>query len=296
MVCYSPVHGFRRNGGGFTTSITQSATRTPLTVACGQCIGCRLARSLEWAIRCQHEKSLYDHNHFITLTYSDANLPASKSVDVGTFQSFMKKFRNEYGSGIRYFHCGEYGDKLARPHYHALLFNVKISDLIPWKKSARHLLYVSPKLTELWGLGYCYLGAVTFQSSAYVARYITKKVNGPISEEHYTRIHPETGEVYQVMPPYVTMSRRKGLGEKWLEKNWKEVYPADFIVMENKKISPPRYYDKWLEANYPEIWRKVRSARMRNAEKHSENNTPERLLVRETVQQRRMSLLLRDLE
>ena len=34
----------------------------------------------------------------------------------------MKRLRFKFGSGIRYFQCGEYGEHYARPHHHAIIF------------------------------------------------------------------------------------------------------------------------------------------------------------------------------
>ena len=56
-------------------------------LSCGQCIGCRLESSRQWAIRCVLESKLYDSelNWFMTLTYDDAHLPfsfLSSDVDV----------------------------------------------------------------------------------------------------------------------------------------------------------------------------------------------------------------------
>ena len=41
---------------------------------CGRCMGCRLERSRQWALRCFHESKLYEDNCFVTLTFSDENL------------------------------------------------------------------------------------------------------------------------------------------------------------------------------------------------------------------------------
>ena len=40
-------------------------------IPCGQCIGCRLDRSLDSAVRAHHESLLYDRNYFLTLTYTN---------------------------------------------------------------------------------------------------------------------------------------------------------------------------------------------------------------------------------
>jgi hypothetical protein len=40
----------------------------------------------------------------------------------------------EWGGKIRFFHCGEYGDKTRRPHYHALIFGYGFPDKKIFKK------------------------------------------------------------------------------------------------------------------------------------------------------------------
>ena len=71
MPCYHPLQGWRKQGGGITFNLRDGFVDRPVTVSCGQCIGCRLERSRQWAIRCMHEASLHESNCFVTLTYSD---------------------------------------------------------------------------------------------------------------------------------------------------------------------------------------------------------------------------------
>lgn len=267
-----------------------------MMLPCGQCIGCRLERSRQWAIRCHHEASLYRRNCFITLTFNNENLPRNLSVDVRDYQLFMKRLRKEYGAGIRFFHCGEYGEKFGRPHYHACLFNFDFPDKKHWKTTKDTPLYTSSKLQELWPFGYCSIGAVTFNSAAYVARYITKKITGQKAEEHYTWIDPETGEIHQRKPEYITMSRKPGIGREWLRKFQTDVYPDDFLIINGSKIKPPKYYDSQYEIEYPDDYKQVRLQRSKSAKHKADDNTPDRLKVREKVQQSKMRALSRSLE
>ncbi len=247
-------------------------------------------------MRCVHEASLHQDNCFITLTYNDEHLPNDQSVDVRHFQLFMKKLRKKYGPGIRFFHCGEYGDKYGRPHYHACLFNHDFQDKTLWKTRNGEKLYISPSLSELWGQGFSTTGTLTFSSAAYVARYVTKKINaaGP-----YTRIiiNPKTGEVHDVAPEYGTMSRGGrtslgGIGRDWIEQYQSETYPSDFIILKGVKMRPPRAYDKLLDEAY---LKSLKFRRKAKAAEHSEDNTPERRKVRERVQEARFAQLPRNL-
>ena len=129
MPCYTPLKGWRsqeRTESGkraITFRLREGYADMPVDVPCGQCIGCRLERSRQWAVRCMHEASLYENNCFITLTYNEDHIPSDGSLKKDHFQKFMKRLRKKFGAGIRFFHCGEYGAELSRPHYHAILFN-----------------------------------------------------------------------------------------------------------------------------------------------------------------------------
>lgn len=239
---------------------------------------------------------MWDRNAFITLTYNDANLPPSGSLHLPDFQNFMKRLRKKYGAGIRFYHCGEYGENTFRPHYHACLFNFDFPDKILFKTSNDNRLYTSEILSELWPLGHHLIGDVTFESAAYCARYIMKKVNGEPAKDHYVNIDPETGEVFELKPEYTTMSRRPGIGSTWLQKYESDVFPDDFVVLNGKKMRSPTYYSRQYEISSPDEFRKNRGARVRNAKKHADDNTPARLKVRETVQKARLKMLPRKLE
>lgn len=264
-----------------------------LTLPCGQCIGCRLERSRQWAMRCVHEASLYERNCFLTLTYDDQHIPPGGSLNKKDFQDFMKRLRKAVGSGVRYFHCGEYGEKLGRPHYHACLFNYDFPDKKLWKKSEGGDLYVSDMLTELWGSGYCILGAVTFDSAAYVARYITKKITGASAESHYQGKLPE----------YTTMSRggRKrgqgGIGLGWYQKFKTDCYPSDSVIMRGKEMRPPKYYDNKYELDFPKEFFKVKVQRSSSVrEPWDDENSPARQMVKEQVQTLNLKQLNRSYE
>ncbi len=296
----------------------------PLEVGCGQCAGCRLDRSRQWAIRCLHESQMFEDNSFITLTFSDPELNKREvpdSLDLTEFQRFMKRLREDtvpknpncrktnkeafdqwqYDNGIRFFHCGEYGEKYGRPHYHAILFNIEFKDKYLWQTRNGMRYYRSPTLEKHWPHGMAIIGDVTFESAAYVARYIMKKVNGDNADEHYKKliIDEQTGELkdsYQIKPEYTTMSRRPGIGSKWFEKYKTDVYPSDFITVNGKKINPPKYYDKLLQQEDPYLLQDLKNERVERAREHYDNNTPERLEVRAALLGRRLERLLRHVD
>ena len=73
--CYYPLTAWRsRHRGpsgklGVTFRLGDGYADMPLKLPCGQCVGCRLERSRQWAVRCVHEAQMHDRNCFITLRF-----------------------------------------------------------------------------------------------------------------------------------------------------------------------------------------------------------------------------------
>lgn len=238
-------------------------------------------------------------NVFVTLTYRPADLPKDGSLDYRHFQLFMKRLRKRFGSGVRFYMCGEYGDSNGRPHYHAILFNIDFLDRVPWRKTPTgYVQYRSKTLEDIWGLGHCEFGSVTLKSAAYVARYIMKKVTGDQATFHYCDIDPLTGEVLsEVQPEFNQMSRKPGIGRGWLDKYYDDVYPAGCVVLEGgRKVRPPRYYDQQFKAVDPKEFDHLVLERRLESRKRSADNTPARLAVKEHVAQANLEHLIRPLE
>lgn len=234
-----------------------------------------------------HESQLHRESCFITLTYNNENLPADGNLNKRDFQLFIKKLRFSLkNKRIRYYHCGEYGESLGRPHYHACLFGYNPKDLQLIKETGGIRLYISPSLEKLWGLGYVTVGQVTFESAAYVARYITKKITGTQAENHYQGRTPE----------YTTMSRRPGIGKPWLEQYQNDIYPKDFVTIREKKVKPPKYYDKLYEHRDPQGYLSIKIRRKLTGISQAIDNTPERLQVKEAITQINLNKLNRSYE
>lgn len=238
-------------------------------------------------MRCMHEGQMHEHNCFLTLTYDQAHLPRDGSLDIGAWQNFAKRWRNKRGT-FRYFHCGEYGEQNGRPHYHAAIFgeDFKADRVLDKTTPAGFPLYTSQELTDLWTHGRAWIGELTFESAAYVARYIMKKVTGPNSSAHYEREGLQhEGEITELLPEYTTMSRRPGIGTTWFEKFHTDVYPSDEVIINGKSAVPPSFYDKKLERTEPETHHLVVTRRKAKArkERRQKDQTEERLDVREQV-------------
>ncbi|QXP08348.1 MAG: replication initiator protein [Arizlama microvirus] len=263
-----------------------------LLLPCGQCLGCRLERSRQWAVRCLHEASQHENNCYITLTYDPSHLPEDNGLHKDHFQHFMMRLRKEYGPGIRYFHCGEYGDLKLRPHYHSCLFNFDFPDKILHSNRGSYNMYTSESLNSIWGKGFCTLSDMCFNSAAYVARYCVKKLNGPHSKQHYLYYNPSTKKYYNRQPEYATMSRRPGLGQKWFDKFHSDVYPSDFIIINGHKGKPPRYYDKLYQSFDGPLWDEIIEDR-RSLMKPQDSL--EKLAVKEKCKQAQLNLKKRTL-
>lgn len=293
MGCTRPLKGYRASGGGVVFSTKDGGfTDRHVELPCGQCIGCRLERSRQWAVRCMHEAQTHEANAFVTLTYDPEHLPSNGSLVVEDWQKFAKRLRKQVGP-FRFLHCGEYGERLGRPHYHACLFGLDFAeDRQEYKKS----LFISDSLNRIWGKGDTVIGNLTFESAAYVARYVVKKITGKTAEQHYQRLDQVTGELYQLKPEYSTMSRRPGIGYEWYQKFKQEVYPMDEVVARGRLCKPPRYYDKILEQEDPQTYERVRRERKAKALAHQSDNTWQRLRVKEEVTEARLALGTRSLD
>ena len=94
-----------------------------MMVACGRCAPCRAGKVREWAHRIELEASLHEVNCFLTLTYDDEHLPEGNTLEPSHLTLFIKRLRERFRpNAIRYFACGEYGDRSERPHYHLVVF------------------------------------------------------------------------------------------------------------------------------------------------------------------------------
>lgn len=236
-----------------------------------------------------HEASLYENNCFITLTYSDEYLPqgyhlrsdpgnptqwvfkyAPGSIDIRHPTEFMYKLRKKFGKNIRSFGCAEYGEKLKRPHYHICIFNHNFLDRKPYKeyklKDETIKLDVSEELQRLWGKGHTTVGDLTFESAAYTARYVTKKITGERAKAHYEEIDFRTGEISQRLPERpVCVSRRPGIGSAWYERNSGFIQFHDFVVLRGKRVRPAKYYDRIYDRQFPSAFKDIKERRREDA-------------------------------
>lgn len=307
MPCYYPLTGYRSrvvNESGKRSIVfnpSDGFIDLKVVVPCGQCIGCRLEYSRQWAVRCVHEAQMHDASAFITLTYNDESLPHDRSVSVRELQLFFKRFRKAIAPlRIRFFACGEYGEKRQRPHYHACIFGYDFPDKIPCGVNKQgDTLYRSSLLESVWTNGFSTIGNVSFETCAYVARYMMKKVKGKDTPDFYEIVNEETGEISFQAKEFCTMSRGGeigGIGASWFEMYGKSDANKDFITIRGKKMKLPKFYDMLMEERDPERFMIIKAERNLEAERAKEDNTYERLIVKEKVKKAKINLLTRDLE
>lgn len=277
MSCYHPLKGWysaSKNSSGKRSIVFNPLNAlcplpsASVNIPCGQCIGCRLDRARSWAIRCMHEARMHDSNCFITLTYNDENLPSKGSLNKVHFQKFLKRlrqsiFRENGDTGLKFYMCGEYGEKLSRPHYHALIFGFDFPDKRIWCVRNGNKFYRSELLESLWKFGYSLIGDATFDTAAYVARYVTKKITGDKADLHYQ------GKLSE----YNIMSRGgkkgKGLGYSFFEKYAGDIYPHDYVPMVGKFVlRPPKYYDDKYDLTNHDLMVSIKEKRREHAMKN----------------------------
>ena len=284
---------------------------------CRQCIGCRLDYSKQWRTRLMLERKSYQFNYFITLTYDDLHVPVNQIINTDTgeyserltlrkkdFQDFMKRLRIRFqrehlSSRIRFFACGEYGAHTLRPHYHAILFNCPIPDLKFLKSDNGNAYYTSDLISEIWlNQGNIIIGDVTWQSAAYVARYIISKQLGKGKE-----LYNQSG----MAEPFLLMSRNPGIGYEYFEKNKYKIYEHDYVNMlvRNRKVinlKPPKYFDEYFEKYDPFKMEEIKADRLRNAQvsrklvqRHTSLSRDEYNELKEFIQKEKADMLKRTL-
>ena len=193
-----------------------------LLVPCGKCLACRIARRQEWSMRVIHELAGYKDAVFLTLTYSDDHLPDNGSLVVADLQKFFKRLRKQYakrknGIKLRYYACGEYGDRYGRPHYHAIVCGLSL------RQEDKDLVKVS------WPFGLCHFGTATPDSISYVCQYIDKKFTGDLAKIEYE----DKGRA-----PVFRVSSL-GIGRKFLEDNHDQLVHMGYCTVGGRVHSFP---------------------------------------------------------
>lgn len=302
MPCYHPIPLYRSTEGinpktGKAPLVSYSGGKGALVrVSCGRCIGCRLENSRQWACRimAEFQTTIADGKSciFLTLTYRNEELVYGGQLHgilvPRHLELFWKRLRKYFsGESIRYYACGEYGDKSNRPHYHACVFGIDFSDKRFFTSQNGNNLYTSVTLDRLWTHGHCIIGNVDFESAAYVARYCLKKRMGNTKD---------TYECDGITPEFARMSRRPPIGREWFKRFNGDVFPHDVFLARNFPSKPPRFFMRELEKHDINLYHKVIEERAKAAELNYEEGTGKRLKVRERVKLSSIKPLTRRLD
>ena len=273
MACTNP-HVARYDGSTVHFGITAPAGSEGIVLPCEKCQDCRIRRARDWSVRCVHEAQLHDRNCFLTLTYDDEHLPADRGLVKKHVQDFLKRLRRRLPPGrvVRYLAAGEYGTKQQRPHYHLLLFGEDFLDggtPEQFETGKGSMLYTAERMRRLWRFGFHSIGMLTPQSARYTAQYTLKKQAQQITEQA-RHLRTDGKKIWSVPPEFLLTSRRPGLGARWFERYWRDVYPNDFVLVRNKdgylkRCKPPRYYDLLLQGIDFEMWEHVLEQRKKHA-------------------------------
>lgn len=290
MACFYPRTMYPPLGGGRPTFVRPAGhSGRTVVVRCGQCIGCRADVSRDWATRIIDEARFYQSNWFVTLSFDDEHLPDDLCVRRDDVQLFVMRAAKAAkrrglleGSGLRCFYNGEYGTETKRPHYHLILFGLGLTDLKKWKRNERgEQMWTSPFLEKVWGKGRVIIGSVSAESAGYVAGYAVR--DKWAKSKVYELVDPETGECRERTRPFIGMSRRPGIGRRFVEKFGGQFLAGDFSVVNGRKRPNPPYYHRVLEqlsADAAAVLKAKREAGMRTPAAKRER-TAERLAARE---------------
>jgi len=290
MPCYKLKGAHKTKTGQIVFHAGQGTT--PIDIPCGQCIGCRIDRTRDWSVRALHEAQMHQDNCVVTLTYREDALPFGGYLHYPDFKLFIRKLRKRVP--VRFFMCGEYGEKFERPHYHAILFGINFADRKQLKKTkAGTAIYTSELLSSLWTHGFAHLADFEPSAARYIAGYIMKKVVGSKARAHYE--HVANGGSY--VPEFGRMSLKPGIGYKWFEKfGHTDAYPHDQCVMDGQLVPVPRFYNRKLKETDSIGFALLKAQRERKFAEKIPDTFPARLIVREKVARARLSLKSRSLE
>lgn len=171
-------------------------------------------------MRMLHELTYHQDAVFITLTYQGEEYDQG-SLCKSDLQKFFKRLRKNIGDKkIRYFACGEYGDKTRRPHYHSIIFGLSLR---PEDQTI---------IRDSWNKGHVEFGAAEPASIRYTAQYIDKKLSGINGYEEYEAQNRE---------PVFRISSL-GLGKKFCDDNSEQIIQQQCLTVNGVKQSIPRYY------------------------------------------------------
>lgn len=178
-------------------------------------------------------------------------------------QDFIKRLRwyvsDRYGQQVRFYACGEYGSKTARPHYHLIIYGLPLQPFgaDAWQSVKNgNTVHECAELEKIWKQGNVIVGRCTYESCGYVARYMLKKKKG-----HYLEFY----QSFNLVPEFTRMSLKPGIGQRYYDAHAREIYDNDEIYLETEKrgikCKPPRYFDIRAADEFPAVFENLKDER-----------------------------------
>lgn len=289
MVCFKPIRAWQKTYWRLDATPKEHEREKKITfkeppnkehyrqieVPCGHCLGCRLDKANEWAVRASLELNENQKNTFLTLTYAKAPTNNGKmTLRKKDVQNFIKRLRKS-GENLSYIICGEYGDKTHRPHYHCIIFGYWPDDTVLAGISKTKIeFYYSESLEKIWGHGYVTIEKANYNSIAYTTRYTQKKAGLKGEKRQYTgeiekkiKVDERYGELYETTinkfivqkydkwgreKEFILTSKKPAIGLNGFLNNKEKILKNGGIIMKiNDKtvIKPiPKYFLKKITA------------------------------------------------
>lgn len=160
-----------------------------------------------WKTRLTLEAIAHPHSSFVTLTYRDPpktpqGLPTLTPADLS---NWLKRLRKAISpSLIRFYAAGEYGDRLQRPHYHAILFGYRGCSYGKSRYSDGRTIDCCAScdlIRDTWQHGIVECQPMAAEHAAYIVGYVMKKMT-----------HKEDTRLNGRHPEFARQSLRPGLG------------------------------------------------------------------------------------
>lgn len=304
MACYHPIPAMKTATGDVILWPKRTQRRglrdqsnDDLALPCGTCIGCKSARATQWAHRCEHEASYHTDNIFLNLTYDDENLPHAGHLDPRALCLFIKRLRKsaqctdnhmrtDEHQRIRYFACGEYGERNHRPHYHAIIFGCTFTDRYTVGAGKRgEPLYESDTLHSLWTAGLARFGDATPAAANYIAQYTLKKQRRSRRDDETEGYADEDGVWIPKPEPFLRMSLKPGIGVHWLTQYGNDLVHG-YLVQNGQKHAIPRAYKTKLQKTDSGLAETIEHNAYLHRRESPTDNSPERLEAGELIHTR----------
>lgn len=140
----------------------------------------------------------------MTLTTDDLKAEGTQGIllDKSELQKLFKRIRKKHK--IKYYACGEYGEKHGRAHYHAIVIREK-RETIDYQKH--------------WKQGNVHVGSVTQASIAYATGYLLKKNAVPqwVPRQHrpFHIWSRGIGDDFMTGKTFIEMAREGNIPRRW---------------------------------------------------------------------------------